>query len=72
MIIIAFILFCVYAYYGGKANTYCRIHILGQVAVLYSDTIDYILHQFVWAVFLGWITIPIMLIMKALNKDDAD
>jgi hypothetical protein len=70
MAFIAFILFWVYIYYGNKANNYCRYHLLGQEYMIYSDTGKHIVDQVITAFLLGWVSIPIMIIMKILNKNN--
>ena len=67
----AMIFLVVYIYLGYKANNYCRYHLLNQEAILYGDTGNFIVSQVIWAVLLGWATIPIMLFMKATSKYDA-
>ena len=52
----------VYAYAGDQANYYLKYHILGVRAEIYSNTGDYTLDRFIWAVILGWATIPIAIL----------
>lgn len=51
-----------YAYGGDKANYYLKYHVLGVQAEFYGDTGNYILSRFIWAVILGWATIPVALV----------
>ena len=62
MEIFSIVLILIYAYCGDKANYYLKYHILGVQAEIYGDTGNYILSRFIWAVILGWATIPIALV----------
>lgn len=55
-------LFAVYAYAGDSANYYLKYHLLNQRAEVYSDTGNYIVQRIIYAVILGWLTIPVALI----------
>lgn len=61
MEIFSIILILAYAYFGDKANYYLKYHILGVQAEIYGNTGNYIFLRFIWAVVLGWATIPIAL-----------
>lgn len=52
-----------YAFFGYNSNMYLRRNLLGQVGVVYSDTGSYIMSQIIWGILLGWITIPLALII---------
>lgn len=62
MEILGLILILVYAYAGDQANYYLKYHVMGVQAEIYGDTGDYILSRFIWAVILGWATIPLALL----------
>ena len=69
MEILSLILIVVYAYAGDRANYYLKTHVLGVRAEFYSDTGDYVMSRFIWAVILGWATIPIAILHNLLfNK----
>ena len=59
---LSIILILVYVYAGDKANYYLKYHIMGVRAEVYSNTGDYTLNRFIWAVILGWATIPIAIL----------
>ncbi len=58
-----FLLIIGYALLGYNANQYLRRNLLGQVGVIYSDTGHYFLSQFIWGMLLGFITIPLAIIV---------
>ncbi|MGM9529147.1 MAG: hypothetical protein ACI3XH_04035 [Phascolarctobacterium sp.] len=55
--------FFLYVFLGYNANQYLRRHLLGQVGVIYFDTGRYILKEFFYACVLGFITIPLAIIV---------
>ena len=55
--------FFLYIFLGYNANQYLRRHLLGQVGVIYFDTGRYILKEIFYAFFLGFITIPLAVIV---------
>lgn len=63
----------IYAYAGDSANYYLKYHLLNQRAENYHDTGEYIMQRIIWAVILGWVTIPVALIHYMVkNKDKND
>lgn len=54
---------CLYILLGYNANQYLRRHLLGQVGVIYFDTGRYILKEIFYGFFLGFITIPLAVIV---------
>ena len=56
------ILLAAYCFIGYQANMYLKYHLLGQTGVIYSSTTGYMTSQVIWAVLLGWLTIPLMLL----------
>ena len=52
-----------YLFLGYNANQYLRRHLLGQVGVIYFDTCSYIMKEIIYATLLGFITIPLAIIV---------
>ena len=52
-----------YVFLGYNANQYLRRHLLGQVGVIYFDTCSYIMKEIIYATLLGFITIPLAIIV---------
>ena len=52
-----------YIFLGYNANQYLRRHLLGQVGVIYFDTGRYIMKEIMYATVLGFITIPLAIIV---------
>lgn len=66
-----YIWFFLYLFLGYNANNYLRRNLLGQTAVIYFNTGAYIMKEIIWALLLGFITIPLALIVflfKSLAK----
>lgn len=57
------LLIFLYIFIAFQANQYLRRHLLGQVAVIYSNTGYYYLKEISLAMVLGIITIPIAIIV---------
>ena len=55
--------FFLYIFLGYNANQYFRSHLLGQVGVIYFDTGRYIMKEIMYATVLGFITIPLAIIV---------
>ena len=55
--------FFLYVFLGYNANQYLRRHLLGQVGVIYFDTGRYIMKEIMYATVLGFITIPLAIIV---------
>ncbi len=55
--------FFLYIFLGYNANQYLRRHLLGQVGVIYFDTGSYIMKEIIYATLLGFITIPLAIIV---------
>ena len=55
--------FFLYIFLGYNANQYLRRHLLGQVGVIYFDTGRYIMKEIMYATVLGFITIPLAIIV---------
>ena len=55
--------FFLYIFLGYNANQYLRRHLLGQVGVIYFDTGRYIMKEITYATVLGFITIPLAIIV---------
>ena len=55
--------FFLYIFLGYNANQYLRRHLLGQVGVIYFDTGRYIMKESMYATVLGFITIPLAIIV---------
>ena len=55
--------FFLYVFLGYNANQYLRRHLLGQVGVIYFDTCSYIMKEIIYATLLGFITIPLAIIV---------
>ena len=55
--------FFLYIFLGYNANQYLRRHLLGQVGVIYFDTCSYIMKEIIYATLLGFITIPLAIIV---------
>ena len=55
--------FFLYIFLGYNANQYLRRHLLGQVGVIYVDTGSYIMKEIIYATLLGFITIPLAIIV---------
>ena len=55
--------FFLYVFLGYNANQYLRRHLLGQVGVIYFDTVSYIMKEIIYATLLGFITIPLAIIV---------
>ena len=58
-----YLLILLYVFLGYQANMYLRRTLLGQVGVIYYNTGRYYVGQILWAVMLGWITIPVAIIV---------
>ena len=52
-----------YVFLGYNANQYLRRHLLGQVGAIYFDTGSYIMKEIIYATLLGFITIPLAIIV---------
>lgn len=57
------LLIILYVFLGYLANQYLRRTLLGQVGVIYTSAGYYYLKQIIFATFLGFITIPLALIV---------
>ena len=55
--------FFLYVFLGYNANQYLRRHLLGQVGVIYFDRGSYIMKEIIYATLLGFITIPLAIIV---------
>ena len=55
--------FFLYVFLGYNANQYLRRHLLEQVGVIYFDTGSYIMKEIIYATLLGFITIPLAIIV---------
>lgn len=62
MNIMELVFLAAYCFIGHKANMYLRYHLLGQTGVIYANTGNFIVSQIIWAILLGWLTIPLMLL----------
>ena len=58
----------VYVYFGMRANDYLKYHLLNVRAEFYSSTMDHLMGKFVYALFLGWATIPIAILHNLLTS----
>lgn len=63
MIILVILLILLYAYLGDKANQFCKRNILHVETVLVFDVMSWVMNRAIWGVLLGWLTIPIAVIM---------
>lgn len=61
--ILAIILLCVYVYLGDKANEFCKRNILHLETVFVYDISGWLTNRAIWGLLLGWLTIPIAIIM---------
>ena len=71
--VLMFAVLVIYTYAGDTANYYLKYHLLNQRAEVYSDTGNYIVQRIIYAVILGWLTIPVALIyyyVKSNGKSD--
>lgn len=57
------ILMLLYMYLGYKANMYLRWTLLGQQFIIYGDVGNFYLSQYMWGFLIGWITIPLAIIV---------
>lgn len=61
--ILIIILLCAYVYLGDKANEFCKRNILHLETVFVYDISGWLTNRAIWGLLLGWITIPIAIIM---------
>lgn len=61
--ILAILLFCIYIYFGDKANEFCKRHILHLETVYAYDIGSWLTNRAAWGFVLGWLTIPVAVIM---------
>lgn len=62
------LLFFVYAGFGYHANEWIRYNLLGVQAEYTSSLLDSMFSKLLWAMLLGWISIPIWLIASFLKR----
>jgi len=62
------ILLVVYVGSGYKANLWVKYHLMNVRAEYTTDVGNFYLSRIIWALLLGWISIPVMLIGKLLGK----
>ena len=56
-------LLVLYIYLGDKANQFCKKHILHLETVYVYDIGGWLTNRAIWGLLIGWITIPISIIM---------
>ncbi len=52
-----------YVWLGDKANQFCKRNILHLQTAYVTNIIGWLTHRLIWAILLGWITIPLSFIM---------
>lgn len=60
---IQIILLIIYAYFGDKANQFCRRHILHLEVAYVINISNWLFKRALWGILIGWITIPIAIIL---------
>ena len=70
MLIIILILLLVYSFLGDKANQYCKRHILHLETVYVFDVSTWLTNRAIWGVLIGWLTIPVAVIMWIFGVRD--
>lgn len=63
MAILIIVLLVLYIYFGDNANQFCKRHILHLETVFVFDISSWLTNRAIWAFLLGWLTIPVVLIM---------
>lgn len=58
------LLFFAYIYFGNMANNWFKYNVMGVRAEIYSDTGQHYLNKIIWATILGWISIPLAIILS--------
>lgn len=56
------VLILIYIAAGAAANTYIRHNIFGIQTVYVFSWENFIMDKFIWAVLLGWISIPVAIL----------
>lgn len=69
-LILLIVVLLVYVYLGDKANEFCKRHICHVETVLVFDVSTWIQNRAIWGFLLGWLTIPIALIMWIFGVRD--
>mgnify|MGYP007102026115 CR=1 FL=1 len=64
------ILVAVYVYFGIRANDYLKYHLFNIRAEFYSSIMDHLAGKVVYAMFLGWATIPLAILHNLLFSKD--
>lgn len=65
--VIFILLVILYIYLGDKANQFCKKHILHLETAYVYDIGAWISNRAIWGLLIGWITIPISIIMWLLG-----
>ena len=61
------ILFGAYIYAGVLANSFLKHHILQMRTAYILNMQDFLIGKIIWAALLGWLTIPIAIILYLLR-----
>ena len=67
---IVLILLAIYIFLGDKANQYCKRHILHLETVYVFDISTWLTNRAIWALLIGWITIPVAAVMWLFGVRD--
>lgn len=62
------ILLAIYVGFGYVANQWVKYHLMNVRAEYTNDVGNFYLSRIIWALLLGWISIPVMVIGKLLGK----
>ena len=61
------ILFIIYVYLGASANSYFKHNVLKVETVAVFNMQNFIMEKIIMGALLGWISIPVVVIMKLLG-----
>lgn len=61
------LLLIIYLWLGCKSINYIKIHLLGMSYLEITTASNFIFSKILFALFLGWITIPLWLVLSLLG-----
>ena len=61
------ILFALYIFFGAKANSFLKHNLLHMRTAYVFDLSSFIIEKIILACLLGWITIPVAIVMRLVG-----
>ena len=71
-LIMDLILFGIYLYAGVLSNSFLKHHVLKMQTAYVLNMQNFLLGKIIWAALLGWITIPIAIVLKLAGVGKVD